>query len=194
MQFRGFSPPNSPPFKKKKKKELLKTTPEDHQDRDALEKSISQIENIVTIVNERKREKDNQLKLKELAETLDCSGQDLKIEDPNRRILLQGHMKHVIKSKEKREHAFLFNDMLLLASTKKSSVIGKKSPNKTLKLQLAVPLSQLHVQSIQHPRNETERNPFSLLSFYSHSTNRVRKCHRAGSQRGTEAPHLFCGK
>ena len=50
--------------------QLLKYTPEDHKDYEALSKAFKAVESIVLSVNENKRIKDNQHKIREIEERI----------------------------------------------------------------------------------------------------------------------------
>ncbi|KAL6048045.1 DH domain-containing protein, variant 2 [Balamuthia mandrillaris] len=108
-------------------KELLKHTPETHEDYADLVEAMTQVTNVVEHVNEFKRKAENDQKIIELQTAIE-GGQSLGLVTPTRRLLREESLEVIFKKgKRQSRKCVLFNDMLLCLKERRSG--GYESPN-----------------------------------------------------------------
>lgn len=107
-------------------KQILHYTPKNHDDHNALISALASIESLAEQSNEAARQNENVEKLKELQQQIDLSDlrNELNLTHTTREFgtrvfLFEGEVSKLRSGK--RLHAFLFNDIFLLATTKSSA-------------------------------------------------------------------------
>ncbi|KAI8833753.1 hypothetical protein BC829DRAFT_407635 [Chytridium lagenaria] len=121
-------------------REMIRNTDADHPDFANLQKALSKIETVVTIVNEGARQAEVVHKMIELQNKFN---QRVNIVAPSRTLKKSGTLNTITPQNErKRRDIFLFNDMLLMA---KPSGAGD---NEKLKLVAMVPFDMILVNSL----------------------------------------------
>jgi len=101
-------------------RELIKQTDSSHPDYEKLKESFEKVEDIVTTINEKKRESEMSQKMYELSQNL-SGAESLKLITPTRRFISEGELNHLTKGKIVPGYYFLFNDLFLYTKKK-----GKK--------------------------------------------------------------------
>lgn len=101
-------------------RDLLKVTPEDHEDHDNLVAALGKIEEVVTYVNERKRLAENLQKILDVQKQIE-STEELNLVSPSRRFVREGVFKVFEKSKPHERCLYLFNDLIVMTKPRKST-------------------------------------------------------------------------
>lgn len=101
-------------------RELIKETDQSNADYPQLQEAFEKIENIVLVVNEKKRESELTQKIIEIS-TLLVGAEQYEIVTPTRRFIREGELQHYASNgKLKHGYLFLFNDLFLYTKKKGS--------------------------------------------------------------------------
>lgn len=99
----------------------MKYTPSTHLDISNLNAAYQKIEELVTFLNEKKRDKEAAQKVAEIAGAID--GLDIAIVNPTRRFQLEAQLSLVKGNQVKKRTVFLMNDLLLFAKVRVAIVV-----------------------------------------------------------------------
>ncbi|GAM27245.1 hypothetical protein SAMD00019534_104200 [Acytostelium subglobosum LB1] len=144
-------------------RELIKSTPSTTPAYNMLVQAQSKIESIVTIVNERKREYEGQMKMYNIQTRLVEGGCDYKILAPSRKLVKEGNIEcfgHVVpgststpafNKKSKPGYYYLFNDLFIFVLVSDPAV-----PTSPLKLKASVPFDAATVREGAEQPNSIE--------------------------------------
>ena len=97
--------------------ELVRFTPETHEDYAKLNVALVKINSIAMEINEKKRTEEESRKLIELEKEISgLTSHEFVVIQPSRRIVKRGTLKRVTRSKISTTHLILFNDALLITT------------------------------------------------------------------------------
>lgn len=135
-------------------RELLKNTYETHPDYKYTQQALSQFDDVVRDINEKKRASENQMAIIELQQLF---FDDVQLLKPARKLLLDADMKKITATgSTSKRHVFLFNDLLVIAEEKLA--IG----NQKYKLKDSVPIRNCIVWD-DSGKNEKSQRTFVIV-------------------------------
>jgi len=93
--------------------ELLKCTPDGHEDYKNLERALKTAEALATYANESKRKAENLEKMIHIRERVQSLPKDFIFFHPNRVFICEGQVQRKVEGKVKETYIFLFNDIIV---------------------------------------------------------------------------------
>eukprot|EP01117_Protostelium_nocturnum_P020073 TRINITY_DN887_c0_g1_i1.p1 TRINITY_DN887_c0_g1~~TRINITY_DN887_c0_g1_i1.p1 ORF type:complete len:1736 (-),score=672.97 TRINITY_DN887_c0_g1_i1:47-5254(-) len=112
--------------------EILKNTREDHPDHADLKLAVEQVSLTTNLLNEKKRQADNNTKIREIEESIEPNPGHLGA--PGRSLILEGEFVEVVKNQRIPIHIFLFSDLLILTRPPKKFK-NSSSKHKMIKME-----------------------------------------------------------
>eukprot|EP01096_Ripella_sp_DP13-Kostka_P000665 TRINITY_DN10745_c1_g1_i2.p1 TRINITY_DN10745_c1_g1~~TRINITY_DN10745_c1_g1_i2.p1 ORF type:complete len:780 (+),score=342.50 TRINITY_DN10745_c1_g1_i2:161-2500(+) len=104
-------------------RDLIKDTPEDHPDYNALNLAFEKIEKVVEYVNERKRQAETLQKTFQIQDQIE-GGDKLNLVEPSRRFVRDGLFNIYVRNVKKEWKIYLFTDLVVITKPKKN-IIGQ---------------------------------------------------------------------